>query len=122
MVYAGPTQVSLFDIAPDGRVLLSNDRAGIYAIGQHRWFLHSYYYYLRDLGWESVDRVDIPAVDAAIVEAGRQRPVLIDDPEFRSIRPRYRDISVPRLPLPTAILLMPGPYAGCDTSTRAAER
>jgi 4-amino-4-deoxy-L-arabinose transferase-like glycosyltransferase len=96
--------------------------AGIYAIGQHRWFLHSYYYYLRDLGWESVENIDIPAVDAAIIEAGKQRPVLIDDPEFGTIRQRYRDISVPRLPLPTAILLMPGPYAGCDTSSSAAGR
>jgi 4-amino-4-deoxy-L-arabinose transferase-like glycosyltransferase len=96
--------------------------AGVYSIGQHRWFLHSYYYYLRDLGWEAVDDIDQRAVDAAIVEPGRQRPVLIDDPAFRTIRPRYRDISVPRLPLPTAILLMPGPYAECDTSGTPAER
>src|SRR5262249_50709913 len=25
---------------------------GVYAIGEHRWFLHSYYYYLRHLGWD----------------------------------------------------------------------
>jgi len=29
---------------------------------------------------------------------------------------------VPRLPLPTALLLMPGPYAECDPSTRAGTR
>ena len=96
--------------------------AGIYAIGEHRWFLHSYYYYLRDLGWEAVPEVDARAVDAAIATPGQQRPVLLDDRVFHAIRSRYTDVVVPRLPLPTALLLMPGPYAECDTFTRAGTR
>jgi 4-amino-4-deoxy-L-arabinose transferase-like glycosyltransferase len=87
---------------------------GIYSIGQHRWFLHSYYYYFRDLGWDAVDDLDQRAVDAAIVEVGRQRPVLLDEGTFREIRPRYRDAPLPRVPLTTAVLLLPGPYAACD--------
>jgi hypothetical protein len=97
---------------------------GVYAIGQHRWFVHSYYYYLRDLGWDAVDGIDQRAVDAAIVAPGYQRPVMIDERTFWGIRMRYRDIAVPRLALPTTLVLMPGPYGECDaaTATRGAER
>jgi 4-amino-4-deoxy-L-arabinose transferase-like glycosyltransferase len=95
---------------------------GVYSIGEHRWFTHSYYYYLRDLGWEAVPEVDPGAVDAAIATPGEQRPVLTDDQVFHRIRSRYTDVAVPRLPLPTALLLMPGPYGECDTSTRAETR
>jgi len=95
---------------------------GVYSIGEHRWFTHSYYYYLRDLGWEAVPEVDERAADAAIATPGQQRPVLLDDRAFQAIRSRYTDVAVPRLPLPTALLLMPGPYGECDTSTRADTR
>jgi 4-amino-4-deoxy-L-arabinose transferase-like glycosyltransferase len=95
---------------------------GIYSIGEHRWFTHSYYYYLRDLGWEAVPEVDERAADAAIATPGQQRPVLLDDRAFHAIRSRYTELAVPRLPLPTALLLMPGPYGECDTSTRADTR
>jgi 4-amino-4-deoxy-L-arabinose transferase-like glycosyltransferase len=93
---------------------------GVYSIGQHRWFLHSYYYYLRDLGWEAVDDVQQPALDAAIVEPGRQRPVIIDDTAFLAVRSRYRDKNVPMLRLPTALLLLPGPYGACGAPADAA--
>jgi 4-amino-4-deoxy-L-arabinose transferase-like glycosyltransferase len=95
---------------------------GVYSIGEHRWFTHMYYYYLRDLGWEAVPEVDERAVDAAIATPGQQRPVLLDDQAFHAIRSRYTDVAVPRLPLPTALLLMPGPYGQCDTSTSADRR
>ncbi len=95
---------------------------GVYSIGEHRWFVHSYYYYLRDLGWEAVPDVDTGAVDAAIMTPGQQRPVLTDDQVFHAIRSRYTDVAVPRLPLPTALLLMPGPYGECDSSARADTR
>ena len=95
---------------------------GVYSIGEHRWFTHSYYYYLRDLGWQPVPEIDLGAVDAAITTPGQQRPVLTDDQVFHAIRSRYTDVAVPRLPLPTALLLMPGPYAECDMSARAATR
>jgi 4-amino-4-deoxy-L-arabinose transferase-like glycosyltransferase len=95
---------------------------GVYSIGQHRWFLHSYYYYLRDLGWEAVDEIQQPALDAAILEAGRQRPVMIDDRAFLSARSRYRDVNVAMLRFSTALLLLPGPYALCDQSAPAASR
>ena len=95
---------------------------GIYSIGEHRWFTHAYYYYLRDLGWEAVPEVDERAVDTAIATTGQQRPVLLDDRAFHTIRSRYTDVAVPRLPLPTALLLMPGPYGECDTSTSADRR
>jgi len=95
---------------------------GVYSIGEHRWFVHSYYYYLRDLGWEAVSEVDVGAVDAAITAPGQQRPVLTDDQVFHAIRSRYTDVAVPRLPLQTALLLMPGPYGECDPSARADTR
>jgi 4-amino-4-deoxy-L-arabinose transferase-like glycosyltransferase len=95
---------------------------GVYSIGEHRWFVHSYYYYLRDLGWEAVPDVEAGAVDTAIAAPGQQRPVLTDDQVFHAIRSRYTDVAVPRLPLPTALLLMPGPYGECDTSGRADAR
>jgi hypothetical protein len=46
----------------------------------------------------------------------------VDELVLRTIRPRYRDISVHRIPLPTAVLVLPGPYAECDASNSAAER
>lgn len=95
---------------------------GIYSVGEHRWFMHSYYYYLRDLGWEAVPDIDARAFDSAITAPGEQRPVLTDDQVFHAIRSRYTDVAVPRLPLPTALLLMPGPYGECDTSARADTR
>jgi len=95
---------------------------GVYSIGEHRWFLHSYYYYFRDLGWEAVDEIQQPALDAAILEVGRQRPVMIDDRAFLSARSRYRDVNVAMLRFSTALLLLPGPYGACDTSAPAASR
>jgi 4-amino-4-deoxy-L-arabinose transferase-like glycosyltransferase len=86
---------------------------GVLAIGDHRWFLHSYYYYLRHVGWERIEQVQTRAVDAALVGDGYQRPILIPDVDYRAIRGRYRDVVIPMLPLPTVLLLTPGPYAVC---------
>jgi 4-amino-4-deoxy-L-arabinose transferase-like glycosyltransferase len=95
---------------------------GIYSVGQHRWFVHSYYYYLRDLGWDAHDDVDQRVMDAALAGEGHHRPVMLDEPAFRAIRMRYRELPLPRLVLPTALVLMPGPYGECDTSTSGAKR
>jgi 4-amino-4-deoxy-L-arabinose transferase-like glycosyltransferase len=86
---------------------------GIYSIGEFRWFLHSYYYYLRHLGWERTDTVQQRSVDAAMVDPAYQRPILMDEVTYRTIRPRYREMIIPMVPLPTVLLVMPGPYGEC---------
>jgi 4-amino-4-deoxy-L-arabinose transferase-like glycosyltransferase len=86
---------------------------GVYAIGEHRWFLHSYYYYLRHLGWERDEVGSQRLLDAAIVGEGVQRPVMIEESNYRTVRHRYRDVIIQMLPLPTVLLLEPGPYGEC---------
>jgi 4-amino-4-deoxy-L-arabinose transferase-like glycosyltransferase len=86
---------------------------GIYAIGEHRWFLHSYYYYLRQLGWDKDEALNQRAVDAAFVAPGMQRPIMMEEAMYRSVRHRYRDMIIQMVPLPTVLLITPGPYGEC---------
>jgi len=97
---------------------------GVYSIGEQRWFLHSYFYYLHHAGgWQRTEVLDNAALNAALFTPGQQRPVLIDDPDYREFKRDHeaelRD--VPALPLREVLLLMPGPYAVCGPSvtTRA---
>jgi 4-amino-4-deoxy-L-arabinose transferase-like glycosyltransferase len=97
---------------------------GVYAIGEQRWFLHSYFYYLHHAGgWERSEQLDSHAVDDALFTPGLQRPVLIDDPDYRTFKADHEAAlrDVPALPLREVLLLMPGPYAACGPSvtTRA---
>jgi hypothetical protein len=96
--------------------------SGIYAIGEQRWFLHSYYYYLRRLGvWDRTDTLDAPALERALFEPGRQRPVMIDDIDYRAFKVDHAETlrAVPVLPLREVLLLLPGPYAVCAPSPMA---
>ena len=62
-------------------------RRGIYAVGEQRWFLHSYYYYLHHVGgWERAATMDPAPLDAALFEPGHQRPVLIGDADYRAFK------------------------------------
>ncbi|MEO7270680.1 MAG: hypothetical protein ABIX28_03215 [Vicinamibacterales bacterium] len=97
---------------------------GVYAIGEQRWFLHSYFYYLRHAGgWQRTEVVDQAALTDALFTPGQQRPVLIDDPDYRAFKADHEAAlrEVPALPLREVLLLMPGPYAACGPSvtTRA---
>jgi 4-amino-4-deoxy-L-arabinose transferase-like glycosyltransferase len=99
---------------------------GVYSIGEHRWFLHSYYYYLHRLGgWERTDTADPVALERALFEPGHQRPVMIDDASYRAFKADHGDAlrAVPVVPLREVLLLMPGPYAVCgpNVTTRAAQ-
>jgi 4-amino-4-deoxy-L-arabinose transferase-like glycosyltransferase len=90
---------------------------GLYAIGEHRWFLHSYFYYLHHVGgWERTETLDDAALSSALFEPGRQRPVLIGEPEYRAFKLEHEaEVQlIPVLALRDVLLLMPGPYAACE--------
>ena len=92
------------------------DAPGIYAVGEAGWFLHPYYYYFRDVGgWERSDSVDIDRVDRGLFSSGSQRPLLLPDDAYQSVKSRRPAelTAVPVLPLRGVMLLTPGPYAGC---------
>ena len=88
---------------------------GIYAIGGERWFLHSYFYYLRKVGGWEEGPADEQKLEAGLFEAGRQRPIMIGDAEYGQLRLRRGEALhvVPALKLRDVFLLMPGPYAVC---------
>jgi hypothetical protein len=95
---------------------------GVYAIGEQRWFLHSYFYYLRHAGgWQRTEVLDKAALTDALFTPGLQRPVLIDDPDYREFKAEHEAAlrEVPALPLREVLLLMPGPYASCGPSVTA---
>ena len=97
---------------------------GIYAVGEHQWFQHSYFYYLHHVGgWERTETLDPTVLQAALFDPGRQRPVMIDEADYRAFKADHGDAlrGVPVLPLREVLLLMPGPYAACGPSatTRA---
>jgi hypothetical protein len=89
---------------------------GIYAIGGAHWFLHTYFYYLHKVGgWDEATGPDDRALDQAIDEPGRQRPIMIGDEEYGQLRQRRGEAvqGVPALRLRNVFLLMPGPYGAC---------
>jgi Dolichyl-phosphate-mannose-protein mannosyltransferase len=89
---------------------------GVYAIGGERWFLHSYFYYLHKVGgWEGATARDDRALDQALDEPERQRPIMIGDADYGQLRLRRGQAvqNVPALRLRDVFLLMPGPYAMC---------
>jgi hypothetical protein len=88
---------------------------GVYAIGGARWFLHTYFYYLHRVGWEEAKGADDRALDQALDEPGRQRPIMIGDEEYGQLRQRRGEAvqGLPALRLRNVFLLMPGPYGVC---------
>ena len=88
---------------------------GIYAIGGERWFLHSYFYYLRKVGGWEEGPADERKLDQGLFEPGRQRPIMIGDAEYGQLRMRRGEAlaNIPALRLREVFLLMPGPYAVC---------
>jgi 4-amino-4-deoxy-L-arabinose transferase-like glycosyltransferase len=91
---------------------------GIYAIGGERWFLHSYFYYLRKVGGWQEGPADERTLDQGLFEPGQQRPIMIGDAEYGQLRTRRGETldSVAALRLREVFLLMPGPYAVCAPS------
>jgi 4-amino-4-deoxy-L-arabinose transferase-like glycosyltransferase len=90
--------------------------AGIYAIGEHKWFLHSYFYYLRHVGtWDRTEVLDPDRLNEALFVPGHERPVMIDEDNYRAFKASHGDAvrTLPLLPLREVLLLMPGPYAAC---------
>jgi hypothetical protein len=97
---------------------------GVYAIGESRWFLHSYFYYLHHAGgWERTEVLDQAALISALSVPGQQRPVMIDEADYRGFKMDHEATlrEVPALPLRDVLLLMPGPYGACapNVTTRA---
>jgi hypothetical protein len=89
---------------------------GVYAIGEQRWFLHSYFYYLHHVGgWQRSEALDPAALTDALFVPGRQRPVLIGDDDYRAFKAAHEQAlqAIPSLGLRDVLLLMPGPYAVC---------
>jgi 4-amino-4-deoxy-L-arabinose transferase-like glycosyltransferase len=101
---------------------------GIYAIGERKWFLHSYYYYLHHVGgWDRTDDVNNEFLNDALFVPGRQRPVLIGDAEYGRYKTGREQAmqEIPLLRLREVLLLMPGPYGVCEpkaTKPRVATR
>jgi 4-amino-4-deoxy-L-arabinose transferase-like glycosyltransferase len=89
---------------------------GVYAIGEAKWFLHTYFYYLHEVGtWEAVGTLDDRQVEEGLVTPGRQRPIMIGDEDYQAFKVRHpdalRDVTV--MKLREVLLLAPGPYAPC---------
>jgi hypothetical protein len=101
---------------------------GLYAIGENKWFLHSYYYYLHHVGgWDRAERIDAAHLTDALFVPGHQRPVLIGDEDYRQFKIGREQAmqEIPLLRLREVLLLMPGPYAACEpkaTKPRVATR
>ena len=96
---------------------------GIYAIGEHVWFLHPYYYYLHRLGgWERAEQYSPAAVEPMFFEVGRQRPVLMQERLYWDVKAKYPDRQLARLPLETVLLIMPGPYRVCGLPAETSEQ
>jgi hypothetical protein len=85
----------------------------LYAVAPEKWFIHSYFYYLRHFGWQRVERVDDGGLYAALAET--PRPVLITDEDYKAFKQRehFNDSSLSMVRLQHAVLLLPGPYAVC---------
>jgi 4-amino-4-deoxy-L-arabinose transferase-like glycosyltransferase len=98
---------------------------GVYAIGEGRWFLHHYFYYLHHLGgWERAETMGPGPLASALFEAGRQRPVLIGEDDYRAFKVDHAEAlrSVPILTLRGVLLLLPGPYARCGSRPAGSGR
>ena len=94
-----------------------------YAIGEHVWFLHPYYYYLHRLGgWERAEQYSPAAVEPMFFEVGRQRPVLMQERLYWDVKAKYPDRQLARLPLETVLLIMPGPYRVCGLPAETSEQ
>ena len=59
---------------------------GIYAVGEQKWILHSYFYYLRRLWLGSGRRIDDRRARTALFVPGRQRPILIGDADYQVVQ------------------------------------
>jgi hypothetical protein len=91
---------------------------GVYAIGEHRWFLHPHFYYLHPVGgWERSETFDPKAAERALFEPGQQRPVILDEETYRLIKANHPEMLFPRRTFGRVVLLTPGPYAACGTQT-----
>jgi hypothetical protein len=89
---------------------------GVYAVGGERWFLHSYFFYLRKVGgWQSMTVADDSTLEQSLFTPGLQRPIMMGDPEYQEFKKRKGEAlqAVPALALREVLLLMPGPYAAC---------
>ncbi len=96
---------------------------GIYAVGEQRWFLHDYYYYLsRAGGWQSAESLDVPVVERALFDPAHQRPVMLDDDDYRALRARDTEAlgETAVMPLREVLLVLPGPYGVCGQSPRSS--
>ena len=97
---------------------------GIYSVGEQVWFLHSYYYYFRHAGpWTRTEKADARELLDAVFTPGRQRPVIIDQRQFRTLKAGHEDemLSVAAVPLGLALLILPGPYVACVPSFDLSE-
>jgi 4-amino-4-deoxy-L-arabinose transferase-like glycosyltransferase len=92
-----------------------NKAPGIYAVGGERWFLHSYYYYLHEVGgWDSSPTLDEPKAVEGLFTPGLQRPMMLNDEAYQALKVRHAGLrNVPVMKLRDVLLLAPGPYAPC---------
>jgi hypothetical protein len=100
--------------ARDAEIRAGHPAQAVYAVKPDTWFLHPYFYYLRHAGgWERADSVDDRALAEALTSS--PRPVLIDNDDYSAFKARHgASVTAPRMvTTETALLLLPGPYAGC---------
>jgi hypothetical protein len=83
---------------------------------------HAYFYYWRDLGWETADRRRVEEVRRRLVNAGAQSPVLLSEQDYdlwrQSSESREVGNALGRQPGGIApdqslIMLLPGRYEAC---------
>ena len=116
-------QWRLYDPGAAGRACRRAAGQGIYSIGQHRWFLHSYYYYFRDLGWDAVDDLDQRARGCRHRRGRTAAPGAARRGDF----PR-NPTAIPRCAAAAGAadhgrpVAVPGPYAACDPSLAGERR
>jgi hypothetical protein len=78
-------------------------------------YLHTYFYYYRQLGWDSRTELSDAELLRMLDAPDEQRPVLLPFRRFAAVRDAYGDrgVSQPLVQLGDVVLLLPGPYGRC---------
>jgi 4-amino-4-deoxy-L-arabinose transferase-like glycosyltransferase len=78
-------------------------------------YQHSFYYYLRDVGWSLHEDWNDEALVNALDMVGSQMAVLMPPKDYDVFQARTgrKAVPVPRRKLSTATLLLPGPFTAC---------
>jgi len=88
---------------------------GMFVVLPGGFYLHTYFFYYRHLGWDRHDEVSDVDLLRMLDTPGEQRPVLMPRERFLAIRAAHDRPGVvrPLIQVDNVVALMPGPYAKC---------